>query len=138
MEELPNQLAERYGRGPSQIARERLGVTILATVLGLSLFTWLIWVTLSGADQLSPKTTAYELLGTGEVTVTFSLAKPANATVICALKALKQDYGTVGYKQVTLAGDKSMNDDPVEIIKKVTLRTTEQAVTGLVDKCWFN
>lgn len=138
MEELPNQLAERYGRGPSQIARERLGVTILATVLGLSLFTWLIWVSLSGANQLSPKTTAYELFGSGKVSVTFTVVKPSDKTVICAVKALKQDYGIVGYKEVTLAGDASKDGTAVEVAQKVTFSTTEQAVTGLVDKCWFN
>jgi hypothetical protein len=138
MEELPNQLAERYGRGPSKIARERLGVTILATVLGLSLFTWLIWVSLSGANQLSPKTTAYELFGSGKVSVTFTVVKPSDKTVICAVKALKQDYGIVGYKEVTLAGDASKDGAAVEVAQKVTFSTTEQAVTGLVDKCWFN
>ena len=137
MEELPNQLAERYGRGPSQIARERLGVTILATVLGLSLFTWLIWVSLSGANQLSPKTTAYELFGSGKVSVTFTVVKPSDKTVICAVKALKQDYGIVGYKEVPLPGDKSQGSDAVEVSRKVSFRTTELAVTGLVDKCWF-
>jgi hypothetical protein len=138
MEELPNQLAERYGRGPSRIARERIGVTIVATILGLSLFTWLIWVTLSGADQLSPKTTAYELLGSGQVSVTFTVVKPSDRTVICAVKALKQDYGIVGYKEVTLAGDASEDATAVELAQKVTFSTTEQAVTGLVDRCWFN
>ena len=137
MEELPNQIAERYGRGPSQTARNRIGVIITATVLGLLFAIWMVWVTLTGTNQLNPKTTAYELLGSGQVNVTFTVVKPANATVVCALKALKQDYGIVGYTQVALAGDKSMNAAPVEVTKKVTLRTTEQAVTGLVDKCWF-
>ena len=137
MERQPNPIAERYGRSPAQLRRKRLMVIISGSTSAILLVAFLVWVSVSSATKLDPKTTAYELLGTGEVTVTFSLLKPANSTVICALKALKQDYGTVGYKQVTLAGDKSMNASPVEVTKKVTLRTTEQAVTGLVDKCWF-
>ena len=137
MERQPNPIAERYGRSPAQLRRKRLMVIISGSTAAILLVAFLVWVSVSSATKLDPKTTAYELLGTGEVTVTFSLLKPANSTVICALKALKQDYGTVGYKQVTLAGDKSMNASPVEVTKKVTLRTTEQAVTGLVDKCWF-
>jgi hypothetical protein len=97
----------------------------------------MIWISITGANQLSPKTTAYELLGSGSVNVTFSLVKPANATVVCAVKALKQDYGIVGYKQVTLAGDKSLDAYPVEVSQKVTLRTTERAVTVVADHCWY-
>jgi hypothetical protein len=137
MEELPNQIAERYGRGASQTARNRLGVIIAASGLGLLFVFWMIWVTITGANQLSPKTTAYELLGSGEVSVTFTVVKPANATVVCALKALKQDYGIVGYKEVTLSGNGSQDSTAIEVGRKVTFRTTEQAVTGLVDRCWF-
>jgi len=138
MEELPNQIAERYGRGPSQNARNRIGVIITATVLGLLFAIWMLWVTITGANQLSPKTTAYELFGSGKVSVTFTVVKPSDKTVICAVKALKQDYGIVGYKEVTLAGDASKDGTAVEVAQKVTFSTTEQAVTGLVDKCWFN
>jgi hypothetical protein len=137
MEELPNQIAERYGRSPAQLRKNRLGVLITASALAVLFVVWMIWITITGANQLSPKTTAYELLGSGSVNVTFSLVKPANATVVCAVKALKQDYGIVGYKEVTLTGDKSQGSDAVEISKKVSFRTTELAVTGLVDKCWF-
>ncbi|MEI8231811.1 MAG: DUF4307 domain-containing protein [Actinomycetes bacterium] len=138
MEELPNQIAERYGRGPSQNARNRIGVVITATVLGLLFAIWMIWVTITGANQLSPKTTAYELLSSGKVNVTFTVLKPADKTVICALKALKQDYGIVGYKEVTLPGNSSQDSTAVEVAQTVTFSTTEQAVTGLVDRCWFN
>jgi hypothetical protein len=137
MEELPNQIAERYGRGTSQTARNRLGVIIAATGLGVLFVIWIIWVTITGANQLSPKTTAYELLGSGQVSVSFTVVKPANATVICAVKALKQDYGIVGYKEVALPGDASRDGTAVEVAQKVTFGTTEQAVTGLVDRCWF-
>lgn len=137
MEDLANPIAERYGRSPAQLRRKRVQATVIGAVSATLLLSFLIWVSVSSATKLDPKTTAYEILGSGETTVTFSLLKPANSTVICALKALKQDYGTVGYKQVTLAGDKSQNAAPVEISQKVTLRTSEQAVTGLVDKCWF-
>jgi len=138
MEELPNQIAERYGRGPSQRARNRLGAIIAASSFGLLFVIWMIWVTITGANQLSPKTTAYELLGSGEVNVTFTVVKPANATVVCALKALKQDYGIVGYKEVTLSGNGSQDSTAVEVGQKVAFRTTEQAVTALVDRCWFH
>ncbi len=137
MEELPNQIAERYGRSPSQSARNRLGVIITAIVFGLLFAIWMIWVTITGANQLSPKTTAYELFGSGQVSVTFTVVKPADKTVICAVKALKQDYGIVGYKEVTLPGDASRDGTAVEVAQKVTFGTTEQAVTGLVDRCWF-
>jgi len=138
MEELPDQIAERYGRGPSQTARNRRAVMLTASGFALLFLIWMIWVTVTGANQLSPKTIAYELLGSGEVNVTFTVVKPTNATVICALKALKQDYGIVGYKEVTLPGNGSQDSTAIEVTQKVTFRTTEQAVTGLVDRCWFH
>ena len=137
MNAMPTQIAERYGRGPKQTRRNRLAVGFTAASLALVFIIWMIWVTITGANQLSPKTTAYEILGSGQVSVTFTVAKPANKTVICALKALKADYGTVAYKEVTLAGDKSRNGSAVQVSRIVRLSTTELAVTGLVDRCWF-
>lgn len=138
MQDLPSQIAERYGRSPRQLRQNRRRVAVIASTLMLLLLGWLVWVNFTGANQLSPKTTAYQILGSGQVLVTFVIEKPTNQGVTCALKALKQDYGIVGYREVSLSGDGSNSATIEQVTKQVLIKTTEQAVTGLVDRCWIH
>ena len=137
MSELPVEIAERYGKGPEALRRRRLGVIVAASTFALLFVVWLIWAGLTGVSKPVFKTTAFELIGTNQIKVTMLVSKPQNSNVECSVQALKADYGIVAYKQVTITGDKSSTGSIEDVSKVVLLRTTEQAVTGLVDDCWF-
>jgi hypothetical protein len=113
VQQLPEQIAQRYGKSPKQEAQRRRAIIITASLITALFATWAVWANLTAKN------------------------KPANSTAICAVQALKEDYGIVAYKEVKIPAtspeDGSITDVPV----KVSLRSTELAVTGLVDRCWY-
>lgn len=119
-------LQQRYGkRNPS-----RKGIIALASTLTLVFLVWAGWATITGV-QPTFKTTSYEVVGSNQVKVGISLDKPSDKNVACAIQALKVDFGIVGYKEVKYPQGQS------HIQQIITFTTTEPAVTGLVDHCWF-
>jgi hypothetical protein len=120
-------ISQRYGRKPSN----KKALFIAGAAL-LSIFLiWAIWVVIAGT-QPTAKTLAYEVKANNQVSISFSISKPKESSISCAVQALKQDFGIVGYTEVHYpAGSDYLTDT-------VTLTTTEPAVTGLVDHCWFD
>jgi hypothetical protein len=137
MNELPVEIAERYGKSPSQLRKRRLGVILAASGFALLFVLWALWANLTGVAKPVFKTTAYEITDSSHMSVTFTLTKPLNTNVICAVKALKQDYGIVAYQEVAFVAEGSNGSELVDLNWKANLKTTELAVTGLVDNCWF-
>jgi len=137
VQSLPEQIAQRYGRSPQQEAQRRRSVIIAASLITALFVVWAIWANLTAKNEPTFKTSSFEIIDSSNVTVSLVLSKPANSTAICAVQALKEDYGVVAYKEVKIPAtspeDGSISDVPLT----VSLRTTELAVTGLVDRCWF-
>jgi len=137
MNQLPDEIAERYGKSPSQLRKRRLGVILAASGFALLFVIWAIWANLTGVSKPVFKTTAFEILDSSNITVSMTVTKPLNTNVICAVRALKQDYGIVGYTEVSFPASDPKSTDSADLSKKITLKTTELAVTGVVDNCWF-
>ena len=137
MNELPVEIAERYGKSPSQLRKRRLGVILAASGFALLFMIWAIWANLTGVAKPEFKTTAFKILDSSNISVSLSVTKPLNTNVICSVRALKQDYGIVAYQEVAFAAGGSNGSELVDLSWKANLRTTELAVTGLVDNCWF-
>ena len=137
MQQLPEQIAQRYGKSPQQEARRRRAIFITAGLFAGLFIVWAVWANLTAKNEPTFKTSSFEIIDQQNLSVSFVLTKPANSTAICAVQALKEDYGVVAYKEVKIPAtspeDGSITDVPV----KVSLRSTELAVTGLVDRCWF-
>ncbi|NBR65394.1 MAG: DUF4307 domain-containing protein [Micrococcales bacterium] len=137
MSELPAEIAERYGKSPSQVKKRQLGIILAAGGFALLFVIWAIWANLTGVAKPLFKTTAYEILDDTHVSVSLTVTKPLNTNVICAIKALKQDYGIVAYQEVRFVSRDSQGSQMADSAEKITLSTSEPAVTGLVDNCWF-
>jgi len=137
VQQLPEQIAQRYGRSPKQEAQRRKSVIIAASLMAALFIVWAVWANLTAKNEPTFKTGSFEIIDQQNLSVSFVLTKPANYTAICAVQALKEDYGVVAYKEVKIPAtspeDGSITDVPV----KISLRSTELAVTGLVDRCWF-
>ena len=137
MQSLPEQIAQRYGRSPQQEAQRRRSVIIAASLITALFVVWAIWANLTAKNEPTFKTSSFEIIDSSNMSVSFVVTKPANSSAICAIQALKEDYGVVAYKEVKIPAtspeDGSISDVPLT----VSLRTTELAVTGLVDRCWF-
>jgi hypothetical protein len=127
MNEPVDPIAARYGRKP---ANRKLIAVFIGIALAIFL-AWAGWVSFAGS-QPQGKTISYEVWNDGLTVVDFSVNKPKEATVTCAVQALKADYGVVGYTEVQFPAGESY------IVSSVAITTVSKAVTGLVDRCWFD
>lgn len=127
MSEPLDPIAARYGRKPVN----RRMIIAFASIAGAIFIVWAAWVAIAGHEPQG-KTISYEVWNESTVVVDFSVNKPKEAVVTCAIKALKEDYAIVGYKEVQFPAGESY------VVSTVTLTTTHKAVTGLVDRCWFD
>ena len=137
MQQLPEQIAQRYGKSPQQEGKRRLAIIITAGVFAALFITWASWAALTAKNDPAVKTTSFEVIDKTNTSVSFVVTKPANTTAICAIQALKEDYGVVAYKEVVIPASGSEDGSITDVPVKAMLRTTELAVTGLVDRCWF-
>ena len=127
MSEPLDPIEARYGRKPLN----RGLIIAFASIAGVIFLIWAIWVAIAG-NEPQGKTISYEVWNDTTVVVDFSVNKPKDSSVTCAIKALKEDYAVVGYKEVQFPKGESY------VVSTVTLTTTHKAVTGLVDRCWFD
>lgn len=129
MTEIQDQIAARYGKSPSDAKRNRLLIIILGSFLTLLFLVWAILVNTGALVAPTVKTTAYEVLDDSHVSISFSVTTPHETGAVCVLKALREDFGIVGYKEITIPSG------VYDWSGKAVLITTEPAVTGVADSC---
>ena len=126
-------LDARYGRGPASRRGLWVGVAVasVAVVLGV---LWLVFVAFSGDNtRIESTDVGHTIVDESTVSVTWRVTAPENAEVSCALQALNDDYGIVGWRIVELPpGDRAVREFTE------TVRTTEPAVNGLIYRCWLS
>ena len=137
MQQLPEQIAQRYGKSPQQEGQRRRAIIITASLITALFAAWAIWAGLTANNDPTVKTTSFEVIDQTSTSVSFVVTKPANTSVVCAVQALKEDYAIVAHKEVIIPASGSEDSTVINVPFKATLRTTELAVTGLVDRCWF-
>ena len=137
MQQLPEQIAQRYGKSPQQEVQRRQAVIIAAAVITALFIAWAVWANITTKNEPIFKTGSFEIIDEQNLSVSFILSKPANSTAVCAVQALKEDYGVVAYKEVTIPATSPEDGSITDVPLKVSLRSTELAVTGLVDRCWY-
>ena len=126
-------LDSRYGRTPERRRRSRLiGILAAAGVVAV-VGAWVLWVGLLGPSaSLGSRDLGYVLDGDSAVEVRYEVTMDAGQTASCALEALNSDFGIVGWKVVDIpASDRGTRQF------RETVRTSEQAVTGLIYRCWL-
>jgi len=137
VQQLPEQIAQRYGKSPQQEGQRRRAIVITAGLITALFIAWAIWAALTTKNDPLVKTTSFKVIDDTSTSVSFVVTKPANSTVICAVQALKVDFGIVAHKEVTIPASGSQDSTIIDVPYEATLRTTELAVSGLVDRCWF-
>ncbi len=137
MQQLPEQIAQRYGKSPQQEAQRRRAIIITASLITALFAAWAVWANLTAKNEPTFKTSSFEIIDQQNLSVSFVLTKPANSIAICAVQALKEDYGVVAYKEVKIPATSPEDGSITYVPVKVSLRSTELAVTGLVDRCWY-
>ncbi|GAA1060846.1 DUF4307 domain-containing protein [Agromyces bracchium] len=126
-------LAGRYGRTPARRRRDRFVLVGAAIAFAVVLVSWVVWAGLDGSKPLVQATDlGHELLDTRAVEVTWRLSVPSGNATACIVQAYNEDFTVVGWKVVEIPA----SDRPLRTFTE-TVRTAQEANTGLISNCWL-
>ncbi len=126
-------LDARYGRTPGNARRTRIISWGAAGAFVLVFGAWLVWGGLLGTPaELESRDVGHTVVDDRHVDVRFEITTDAGKPVTCALQALNESFGIVGWEIVELGASDQRNRTFVE-----SVRTSELAVTGLIYRCWL-
>ncbi|WP_154347989.1 DUF4307 domain-containing protein [Agromyces kandeliae] len=126
-------LADRYGRTPARRRRDRSILIGGAIAFAAVLVSWVVWAGLDGDTPLVQATDlGHELLDTRAVEVTWRLSVPSGNATACVVQAFNEDFTVVGWKVVEIPA----SDRPLRTFTE-TVRTAQEANTGLISQCWL-
>lgn len=121
------ELDERYGRTRRRRAPWiALGVVAILAVAALGWQTVAQSMSTVDADDLG-----FEVIDEHAVTVTFQVSDVRGEHVFCAVEALDEEFGVVGWRIVEVPAGDSHSQRISE-----TIPTVAAATTGLVNSCW--
>ncbi len=126
-------LDERYGN--TRTSRVRLKVTLwaLAAFITVVFVAWVVWAGLlvPGA-QLEAKDIAHTIVDEQTVEITYQITVDHDTTTMCALQAQDEQHSIVGWKIVTIPASETRTTQYTD-----TVRTVDEATTGLIYRCWL-
>ena len=126
-------LDARYGRSPKAKRNNRVAVIAAAVGFVAVFAAWLVGGGLLEAPaQFEAKDTGYEIIDDTAVEVRWQFNVPENTDARCAVQALNSTFAIIGWKVVDVPASDQRNRD-----LSTTVRTTEQAVSGLIYRCWL-
>ncbi|MBO3662220.1 DUF4307 domain-containing protein [Microbacterium stercoris] len=124
------QLDDRYGRTRDPRRRRIAWVAVIAAAA--LLVGWFGWNTVATEmDAVGVDGHGFTVVDERSVEVSFQFTAPAGRSVACAVQALSEDFGVVGWKIVQYEAADSRHQRHVE-----TVPTVAEATTGLVESCW--
>ena len=125
-------LSSRYGHTAESGRQQRLWAITGVAGVAIVLIAWLWWAGLAQPTaQFETRDLGYELISDQEVIVKFEVSAPPGTQVNCAVQALNASYGIVGWQVLEIPP----SDQRTRVFNQ-PVRTSEQAVTGLLYRCW--
>lgn len=125
--------ADRYGTSAPSSSKRRAGIITL-WALGIAttvIAGWLGW-TMATSQPFTVKDYGYKVVSSEQVDVSFLVTKDADVKITCAITALNPGYAEVGRRDVVI--DRA--DGPSDHERfTVSVRTSQEATTGLLDGC---
>lgn len=121
------ELDERYGRTRNSRTLWIIGAAIAVVVIIVA-----GWMTVSQSiDSVGADDLGFEVVDEHSVTVRFQVTEPHGRDVLCAVEALDEEFGVVGWKVVEIPADGNHSQQ-----LSATIPTVSEATTGLVNTCW--
>ena len=121
------ELDERYGR-----PRRRALLWIIGIILAVAVVAVAGWMTVSQSmNSVDADDLGYEVVDEHTVTVRFQVTGGQGKDVACALEALDEEFGIVGWKIVEIPA----SDEHLQQVS-AAVPTVSEATTGLVNSCW--
>ncbi|WP_226532475.1 DUF4307 domain-containing protein [Microbacterium paraoxydans] len=121
------QLDERYGRTRRRRLPWIIGSAVALVVIGA--FSWM--TVAQSMASVDADDLGFTLIDEYSVDVSFQVTGVQGKDVVCALEALDEEFGVVGWKIVEIAAGDSHSQ-----ALSVTVPTVAEATTGLVNTCW--
>ena len=123
--------ADRYG--PPTDPRDRRRVTIALWALGAVGVAVAVWLgLLTGRAPVTWQEVGFHIDGATQVDVTYAVSRPdPSVGVTCRIEAQSRSHAQVGVVLVDVPGASERTVRLTTIV-----RTSEQAVTGIVNECW--
>jgi len=126
-------LNERYGRTAGAERRTRRLMTIAGVIFAAVFTAWVVWGGLSGTNaELETRDLGYANITDTSIDVRWEISAAPGTDVSCAIQALNESFGIVGWRIFDLPPSTERTRVFVE-----TLRTAERPVTGLPYRCWL-
>jgi hypothetical protein len=131
-------LANRYGGQKRALpGRTKRIILIAALAVGIAFLAWIS--TSNAVSSVSFKDLGYSTPDATLATADFQVTKDPAADAKCAVKALDEKFGVVGWKVIDIgpnAPDQGA-DGGRTTAHRAQIRTESQAVSAVVDNCWI-
>jgi hypothetical protein len=121
------ELDERYGR--SRRGRLPWVIGILVVVIVVGAFGWMIIA--QSMNSVDTDDLGFDVADEHSVTVRFQITGGQGKDVACAVEALDEEFGIVGWKIIEIPASESHLQQ-----LSTTVPTVSEATTGLVNACW--
>ncbi len=126
-------LAARYGRTPAAARRTKFIAIVSAIAFTIVFVLWLWWGGLLGAPaQFEARDTGFDVVDDSTVSVSWQFSVEPGTSASCVIQAMNSTFAIVGWKVVELPPSDTRTRAFTE-----PLLTTEEAVTGLIYRCWL-
>ncbi len=126
-------LDERYGRTPDAERRTRRLMVVAGVVFAAVFTAWVVWGGLSGTNaELEVRELGYANVTDTSIDVRWEVSVAPGTRVTCAVQALNESFGIVGWRIIEVPASSQRTRVLVE-----TIRTAEPPVTGLPYRCWL-
>lgn len=121
------ELDDRYGRTRRRRLPWIIGILLAVTVVG-----YFSWSTITQSmNSVDADDLGFEVSDEYSVEVRFQVSGVAGKDVACAIEALDEEFGVVGWKVVEIPASEEHSKAFTEQVK-----TVAEATTGLVNSCW--
>lgn len=133
MTSTQQRLDERYGRTPGAERRQRTLMIVAGVVFAVVFTAWVVWGGLSGTNAaIETRELGYANVTERSIDVRWEVSVAPETEVHCAIQALNESFGIVGWRIIELPPSPERTRMFIE-----TVRTAEPAVTGLPYRCWL-
>jgi hypothetical protein len=125
-------LDARYGRTRRSSTGRRAILLTAALAFTAVLVAWLVFATMdTSRSNIQTRNIGYSVQDDHNIDITFELSVPTGDATYCAVQALSEQFGVVGWKIIEVPPGDRFTRQFTE-----PLRTLDSAVTGLIYRCW--
>ncbi len=127
-------LAERYGRTRQRKQRTLILAIVFAATIAVVFGAWAIWVGLfQPTASIEFEDVGNAAVAPDQIQVRWQLSVDPGRATTCAIQALDQNFGIVGWKIVKIPAVAVRSQ-----VLSTVVRTAQPAISGSTYQCWLS